>query len=60
MTAEPATDLPALACAEPHPLNDSLLCRHLQGHSGTHGAGPDTTWTDGLPDWANLPDDTKD
>lgn len=27
-----------LFCLEPHPFDDSALCRRLDGHSGVHAA----------------------
>lgn len=44
-----APQRPALACAEPHPLDPSLLCSRFSGHGGVHNADDDSTWDDG---WA--------
>lgn len=34
----------AVFCAEPHPLDEAILCRHLDGHAGPHGSDREQEW----------------
>jgi hypothetical protein len=34
----------SLFCAEAHPLDESTLCRRLDGHPGVHAAAGDDVW----------------
>lgn len=46
MTTAAPIPVSALACANAMPLDPSVLCRRLTGHSGTHSSDGTAAWAD--------------